>query len=191
MSLNKLAWKLASSKVVKDYEIFSLLELILEHPQTGTNHKFFAFESNDWINIIALTSNLEVVTIRQYRAGTKLVTLEIPGGLIDPGEEPLEAAKRELEEETGFVSNHWSHIGATEPNPALFTNLCHTFLALNCSKKGKLHLEPREIIETELLPLKKIPELIGQEIKHALVIVAFHFLFQRYPDIVNGKMPDF
>ncbi|MFX1533382.1 MAG: NUDIX hydrolase [Promethearchaeota archaeon] len=190
MSSNKLSWKLVSSKVIKDYKVLRVVEILLEHPQNGIKHSFITFESNEWVNIVPLTPSLEVVTIRQHRAGTKRVSLEIPGGLVDPGETPLESAKRELEEETGFNSDHWIYLGVNEPNPALFTNLCHTFLALNCLKSGNRHLDPREVIESELIPLKDIPNLIGREIKHALVIVAFHFLFQKYPEILQGKMPD-
>ena len=92
---------------------------------------FYVFESLDWINILPITKEKKVVFVEQYRPGTDSITLELPGGMADLNEKPINSAKRELLEETGFSSNDWSKIGWVHPNPAILNNICHTFIALN------------------------------------------------------------
>jgi 8-oxo-dGTP pyrophosphatase MutT (NUDIX family) len=118
--------------------------------------------------------------IRQYRHGSREVTLEIPGGLVDPGDTPEKAAVRELLEETGYQAEDWMKIGVVNPNPALFNNRCHTFLAQNIKKVHDPMPDQTEDIETILIPISDIPELIQkEEIDHAMVITAFYWYFLR------------
>jgi 8-oxo-dGTP pyrophosphatase MutT (NUDIX family) len=140
-------------------------------------------ETRDWINVIPLTDDRHVVMIRQYRHGSREVTLEIPGGLVDPGDTPKKAAVRELSEETGYRAKKWMKIGAVNPNPALFNNRCYTFLAQDIKKVAGPTPDQTEDIETVFIPLKKIPGLISRgEIDHAMVITAFCHYFLRHPN---------
>jgi 8-oxo-dGTP pyrophosphatase MutT (NUDIX family) len=117
--------------------------------------------------------------IQQYRHGSKNITLEIPGGLVDD-ESPENAALRELLEETGYQGDNVTYLGATNPNPAIFNNLCHTFLVRNVKKVSETNLDDNEDIEVTLKPIEEIPSLIADgSINHALVIIAFHFYFSR------------
>ncbi len=121
--------------------------------------------------------------IRQYRHGSREVTLEIPGGLVDPGETPKKAAARELLEETGYYAEQWSKIGVVNPNPALFNNRCHTFLAQDIRKIADPMPDQTEDIEVVLIPLVDIPKLILEgNIDHAMVITAFTHYFLRNPE---------
>ena len=130
------------------------------------------------MNIIPVTSDRSVVMIRQYRHGQGQVTLEIPGGLVDPGDTPQEAASRELLEETGYGSEDWAKIGEVNPNPALFGNRCYTYLAQNVKRTRPPSFDQTEDIEEVLLPLQDIPGMIRKgEIDHAIVIAAFSFYF--------------
>jgi len=120
--------------------------------------------------------------IRQYRHGSREVTLEIPGGLVDPGDTPEKAAARELLEETGFQAKEWTKIGVVNPNPALFNNRCYTFLAQDIKKVAAPTPDQTEDIEVALIPLTDIPKLILKgEIDHAMVITAFSYYFLRHP----------
>ncbi len=145
---------------------------------TGMEHDFYIIESQDWINIIPVTPDRRVALVRQYRHGSREITLEIPGGLVDPGEDSEGAARRELLEETGYRSEEWIKVGEVNPNPAIFSNRCHTYLARNVKKIGPPSFDQTEEIETVLVPISDLPELIRTgKIDHAIVISAFSLFF--------------
>ena len=165
-----------SSQIVFNCPIFQIRqdEYWLDH--LAQSHAFYVIEPTNWINIIAITQTNQVVLIEQFRYGTAQLTLEIPGGMIDPGEDPLTAAQRELKEETGYEALEWALIGVNTPNPAIQHNHCYTFLATNAQLTDNQKLDHTEVIEVKLLPIKEIPHLIAsQQIDHALVITAFYF----------------
>jgi ADP-ribose pyrophosphatase len=173
-------WRSVRSNTPQSFRIFSIRTDTAVSPRTGTEHDFYIIESRDWVNIIPVTPDRSVVMIRQYRHGQGKVTLEIPGGLVDPGDTPQEAATRELLEETGYGSEGWTKIGEVNPNPALFNNRCHTYLARNVRKVRAPSFDQTEDIEEVLIPLSDIPGMIRRgEIDHAIVISAFSFYFLR------------
>jgi len=159
--------------------------------RTGMKHDFYILESSDWINVIPLTADDKVVMIRQYRHGSREVTLEIPGGLVDPGDTPKKAAARELIEETGYQAKKWLKIGVVNPNPALFNNRCYTFLAQDINKGTDPTPDQTEDIEVVLIPLTDIPKLILKgKIDHAMVITAFcHYFFGALPSSREITLP--
>ncbi len=120
-------WPRIRSQSVQSFRVFSIRTDTTVSPRTGIEHDFYVIETQDWVNIIPLTADHRVVMIRQYRHGSREVTLEIPGGLVDPGETPEEAAVRELLEETGYQAEKVEKIGVSNPNPAIFNNRCYTF----------------------------------------------------------------
>ncbi len=97
----------------------------VENPRTGKHLRRLVLEAPSWCNVVALTPERRVVVVRQFRFGTGTVTTEIPGGVVDQGEEPEETARRELREETGYTAERWKSLGAVEPNPAFQTNVCY------------------------------------------------------------------
>jgi ADP-ribose pyrophosphatase len=174
-------WTIISSRVDKSYRVFNLRIDCARSPRTNQAHDFYVLESPPWVNIIPLTPQDDVVLIRQYRLGTREITLEIPGGLVDPSDSPSEAARRELWEETGYREETLIPLGAIHPNPAIQNNLCHTFLARNVFHTGHRNQDDREDIEVVLRPLSDIPRLIKEGvITHALVIAAFYRFYMEY-----------
>ena len=172
-------WELIDSKVDRDYRVFRIKVETSLSPRTNKAGQFYVIDTNDWVNIIPLTEDGEVVMIKQYRHGSKEVTLEIPGGLVDD-ESPERAALRELLEETGYEGDGVACLGSTNPNPAIFNNLCHTYLVENVKKVSHKNLDDDEDIEVVHVPLTDIPGLIADgTINHALVIIAFHFYFSK------------
>jgi 8-oxo-dGTP pyrophosphatase MutT (NUDIX family) len=160
--------------------IFTIYRERLRSPVTGGEHPFDIVETPDWVNVVALTAENRVLLIRQYRAGTRSVTTEIPGGTVDEGETPLAAARRELEEETGYTSDDWAEIGSVEPNPAFQTNTTYTFLARDARRTGRQRFDETEAIEVAEHPLADIPRLITRGvITHALVVCAFFHAFAK------------
>jgi ADP-ribose pyrophosphatase len=178
-------WTIISSHVDKSYRVFNLRRDRARSPRTSETHDFYVLESPSWVNIIPLTPKKEVVLIRQYRFGIRDMTLEIPGGLMEPSDSPEEAARRELREETGYREETLIPLGTVHPNPAIQNNLCYTFLAANVLPVGQLVQDEREDIEVVLQPLSEIPCLIREgAISHALVIAAFYRLYMEYkPDM--------
>jgi 8-oxo-dGTP pyrophosphatase MutT (NUDIX family) len=143
------------------------------NPRNGALLKRTVLETPEWVNVVALTPRRELVLVRQYRFGTRSVTTEIPGGVVDPGEGHLQAAQRELREECGFTSERWTYLGAVEPNPAFHDNLCHHWLAQDARATQAQALDPGEDIEIAVEPLERVLEAVKSgAIRHALVLCA-------------------
>jgi 8-oxo-dGTP pyrophosphatase MutT (NUDIX family) len=157
-----------------DYTVLKVREDIYADPRTGDEHPRVFIDTPEWCNIIAVTPEDQLVLIRQYRFGVGASTLEIPGGLVERGEDPAAAAARELEEETGYVAGRVVPLGSVHPNPALQGNRCHSFLALDCVKHHEGRQDHGEDIAVELHPRAEVPRLILEgQITHSLVVVAF------------------
>jgi ADP-ribose pyrophosphatase len=171
-------WPTRSSKRVGDFRVFSVRSDLKLSPRTGDEHDFYVIETVNWVNVIALTTEGKLVMIHQYRHGSDTVELEIPGGMIDPGDlSPLEAGLRELREETGYEGTQAELIGQIYPNPALMNNICYTVLVRNCELKHPINLDHSEDLATTLIDQREIPNLIrSRKIGHALVAVAFYHL---------------
>ena len=141
---------------------------------------FYLFDFPDWVNIIARTPENEILLIRQFRYGTKRMELEIPGGMIDPGENPLEAGCRELLEETGFAGQNAKIIGRVCPNPAIQGNYCYTVLVEDAVLTTAPHPDDMEEIDWFGLPEQDIDCYIRDgRIEHGLVLNAFSH-YDRY-----------
>ena len=164
-------------EVVYNNPIVSVIE---KKNESDYKKKIITLESPNWVNIIPITKNNEVVFVRQFRHGISSETLEIPGGMIDNHEAPDVAAERELFEETGYACDKITELGNISPNPALFSNRVFTFLGKGAFLKESSIDNQGEINEVVLIKLKDVPKLVKTSvIDHALVIVAFH-LFDLY-----------
>ena len=154
-------WTIINKEFVADARIFKLYKQHSMHPHTKKETAFSVIESPDWVNIIALTRDEKVVLIRQYRPGIDDIALEIPGGMLDKADkDPVAAAIRELAEETGYTGEDPQLLGFVHPNPAIQNNKCFFFWMKNCQKTQATNFDACEEIETELVDLKEIPELM-------------------------------
>lgn len=169
-------WQQVGSEQIADCRIFAVERRHVRVPMTGSVRPFYAIESADWVNVIPVTANDEIVMVRQHRHGTGGFTLEIPGGMIDPGEDAAAAAARELTEETGYAAASVRLLGDVNPNPAVFGNRVTSYLAEGCALAGEIQNSPTEETVVELVPVAKISErLRAGHVDHALVIAAFHW----------------
>ena len=174
-------WKLISSKKDRSFRIFDLRTDRAISPRTNKEHEFYVLESCDWVNVIPLTRQEDIVLIRQYRHGIRRVTLEIPGGLVEQGDSPEETARKELLEETGYSASEMILMGSVHANPAFLNNLCYTYLARNVTPSGGHEQDEKEDIEVVIKPFKEIPRLIREgEITHSLILAAFYRFYMEY-----------
>jgi ADP-ribose pyrophosphatase len=178
---DELVWRELATRRLLECRIFSVEESTAASPTDGATHTFYRILSSDWVQLIPLTRADEVVMVRQYRHGSRSCTLEIPGGLADPGEDPADAARRECLEETGYLAGTLRPLGVLNPNPALFHNRLHTFCAADVELVAPIQQAATERTEVVRVPLRDVPELLRNgTIDHALVAgVLWRFLAER------------
>jgi len=175
-------WRLVESTPLADCKVFQVSRDRARSPRTGDEHDFYRLEAGDWVNVVPVTPAGDVVLVRQYRHGARRSTLEIPGGMVDAGESPAEAAARECLEETGYGDGTVHPLGVVNPNPALFGNRCHTFLADGVVRIADVQNDGSEETYVEVVPPDQLEAYITRgEIDHALVIAAL-FWWQRRQD---------
>lgn len=163
-------WRRERSEPRGDFRIFSVREDWYSHPDKQGERSFFVIETPDWVNVIAVTPADEVVLIRQMRPGVGGVRLEIPGGVIDPGEDPAVAAARELREETGYTGAPPELLCVTEPNPATHQNRCHSYLVRDARPGAERDWDHDELIEVRTVAVAEVGALIErEELPHALL----------------------
>lgn len=139
-------------------------------------HPYYRLISADWVTVAAITKEKKLVLVEQFRAGAFEHTLEAPGGIVDPGEDPMIAIQRELEEETGYVSQIWQPLYSINPNPALNNNRIHLFLAKECYLNDPRQRFPdaAEEINVHLIDWAKVQEeVFAGRINHALSALCF------------------
>jgi ADP-ribose pyrophosphatase len=182
-SRSVLDWREIARERVADCRIFSVERSIAASPVDGTPHTFHRIQSPDWAQILPITPEGDAVLIRQYRHGTQRVTLEIPAGLVDPGEDPAEAALRECLEETGYRARTAELLGVVNPNPALFANRLYAYYATNVEPERAVQNTGSEHTEPLLVPVAALPGLLLRgEIDHALVAATlWRYLYLHAP----------
>lgn len=184
MLLENRKWKvLKSENILKKGPWLSVRQELVELPNGTRIPTWFIFEFPDWINVIAITKDGKMVMIDQYRHAIGETHFEIVAGVVDPGETPLEAAKRELLEETGFGGGEWSDFMKLSPNPTNHNNTSYTFLAVGVEQITTQHEESTEDINVHIMSKEEVYQLLLQgEIVQALHAAPLWKYFA-----INGK----
>ena len=171
-------WDLQENKLHSDCRIFEVWKRRFKRRSDGVEGDFFVLDTNDWVNVLALTPAKELVLVRQFRYGTEEFSLEPPGGVIEKGEDPIVAGLRELEEETGYVGKNPRLIGTARPNAAILSNRCFFVFVEDVVKTKDLDFDLHEELVTELHHTNKLKELVQRgKITHSIGVNAIFHLF--------------
>ncbi len=166
----EMRWKVLSSQYVVKEPWMTVRKDTLMLPDGRIKDDYWSLEYPDWINVIAITKDGKYLFERQYRHGLDVVEWEIPAGVIEKGEEPMAAAKRELMEETGFGGGEWEPFMNLCPNPGTNNNIAHTFLARGVEHAGAQHFDANEDLDVYLLTAEEVRGILERgEIMQALM----------------------
>lgn len=169
-------WQLLQSELAIDLNIVKIRHDYYKNPRNEKTVKVIAIEGNDAANVIAQTKEGKIIMVRQFRFGIADYTLEVPGGMIDGNEVILEAAQREVKEETGYVGKNWQYLGRILANPVWMDSTIHHYYMDNAELKYALKLDEAEDVEIVLLSPEEVYQKIDNgEIKHPHTISAFYF----------------
>ena len=176
-----MSWKIKSVKEIFSSKIFKFRseECINEEGKIVPN--YYIFSPGDWVQIIPFVSQNELLVVEQYRHGRGKVYTEFPGGVVDPGEEPLAAAQRELLEECGYASDDVVYLGSQDPNPAFLDNQLHVFYARNCKKVSEQNLDEFEVIQVKTVSLNELDKIVSKKGHHSLFLSTY-FTFKNFLD---------
>ncbi|HEY1405468.1 MAG TPA: NUDIX hydrolase [Spirochaetota bacterium] len=165
-------WNIQKRTTVFARKILSVDDLLCVHPK-GIEHTFTIINTSDWINIVPVTKDGKIIFVRQHRLGTDEISIETPAGMLDQGESPLEAAHRELQEETGYTARQIIPMKSLKANPAIMNNTIHFFLALDCERTNEQNLDREEDIEVSVIDRAEVIDMIRDgRIDHSIIVTA-------------------
>ena len=164
-------WKILSSEYLVRRPWLTARRDVAELPDGRINPEYYVVEYPDWVNVIAITKDNKFVMERQYRHAVGMTCYELPCGVMEAGESPLQAAQRELQEETGYGNGEWEKLMEITPNPSSMSNCTHCFLATGVEKVGEPHLDATEELEVYLLEEDEVKSLLkNNELIQSLMI---------------------
>ncbi|MEK6222581.1 MAG: NUDIX hydrolase [Chloroflexota bacterium] len=171
-------WEVKRTEPGPDLVLFNARYDWVINPRNGAGVRAVVLEGNDWVNVVALTPEKKILMVRQFRFGVQAETIEIPAGMVEPGEPPLQAAVRELQEETGFTTEDWTSMGSAQPNPAFLANTLYLFLAQNVVQTHQPNLDTGEDMDFAAVTIQEVKEGIAEgQIRNALGLLALGRVF--------------
>jgi ADP-ribose pyrophosphatase len=167
-------WRRTKVETVGSYRVFDVVkaEMVLPNGRPCP-HPIYTLDCRNWCNVLAITPQNDAVLVWQYRHGNDALSLEMPGGVVDRGEAPIDGARRELREETGYVVDEIEPLSTVHPNPALQANVHHSFVGWGARRVGAPMPDETEECEVALVPVRELAALIDEgHVTHALCVTA-------------------
>ena len=189
-------WLRISSESGPELVLFKARFDWMKNPRSGKQLKALVLEAPDWVDVVALTPQKKIIVVYQYRFGVARPTIEIPAGIIEIGETPEQAVKRELREETGYTAKSWEYLGWVEANPAFMNNICHQWLALDVMRTSSIELDDSEDVAIGELTLEEIcNEINTGRMRNSFTLLAlsrvFDFRDKLEPNLsLHSEFPD-
>ena len=182
-------WVREGERTLVSTRVLDLLSVRFRHPVRGTERDFVVAHAPDWVNVVALTPEGRLVLVRQFRFGSNAFSLEIPGGVIEAGEDPVAAGLRELGEETGFGGGKVSLLGSVNPNPAIQDNRCHFVLVEGALPTVGLDWDDDEEIEVSTVPVAQVLAWARSgQISHSLTVAALMLFEGTAAHLTKGNL---
>ena len=168
-------WKVLESEYLVRRPWLTARRDRLELPDGRIIPEYYVLEYPDWVNVIAITKDGQFVMERQYRHAARKISLELPCGVMEDGEAPLEAAQRELLEETGFGGGQWKKLMELSPNPSAMSNTTHCFLAIGVEKIAEQHLDETEELSVLFMTKEEVKRMLNEnQICQALMVAPLY-----------------
>ena len=179
MEQNEVKWTVLKSEYLIQRPWLTARRDEVKLPDGRIIPEYYVLEYPDWVNVIAITRDGSFVMERQYRHAAGRTNFELPCGVMEAGETPLEAAKRELQEETGYGNGEWKELMVLSANPTTMTNITHCFLATNVEKISNQRLDATEDLSVHLLSRQEIVNLLQRNdmIQSLMVAPLLKYLF--------------
>jgi len=164
-------WTLLSEEEILKTPVFTVNRHVCRSPKDGQDKNFVVMDLPDWVQVLAVTEDRKVLLVRQFRLGSRQISLELPGGVVEKGQTPLEAAQRELSEETGYTAAGWKQLAAFRPNPALQNNTAYLFVAEGVRLTGATDFDENEDLDLTAVTLGELRDLVFKgTIDHAIMV---------------------
>jgi len=171
-------WPLSAEESVLKTPVFEVRRHWFNSPKDGRDKPFTILDCPDWVQVLAFTPDRRVLLVRQFRHGTRQVSLELPGGVVEPGQTPEEAGRRELREETGYIADNFRQMAAFRPNPAIQSNTAYVFAAENARQAGPTDFDENEDLDLVLVPAAALRRLVlAGTVDHVIMAAAILFYF--------------
>jgi 8-oxo-dGTP pyrophosphatase MutT (NUDIX family) len=168
-------WDPVENEVVGEYKAFNVRRHVMRSPRTGDLHEFHVVDVPMCVQVIAFTTDERVILVEQFRQGVQRVSLEFPAGVVENGEDPVKAAVRELEEETGYTAAHAELLADFDPDPAIQSNAIKVIVARGCTADGERNQDDGEDVDVRIVAVDQVEEMIDDgRIRHTASVSAWH-----------------
>jgi 8-oxo-dGTP pyrophosphatase MutT (NUDIX family) len=171
-------WPLVAEESLLKTPVFEVRRHLFNSPKDGKDKPFTVLNCPDWVQVLAFTPDRRVLLVRQFRHATRQISLELPGGVIEPGQTPLAAGERELREETGYAAENFRQVAAFRPNPAVQNNTAYVFAAENARQVGPTDFDENEELDLVLVPAAALRRLVlTGTVDHVIMAAAILFYY--------------